>query len=142
MNTKTWLRIMIVALAFGLGSIGCSSDDDKGTADAGGSNNAGTTGGSGSGAGSGGTGASGTGGSAGSTAGAGSVAEDPSCPPFDGTVGGMTIHLPGCCTPENKCGVISSISMMCITTSMYIDLPANPKACGGGDADGGEADGG
>ncbi|MDD9947485.1 MAG: hypothetical protein OXU20_40975 [Myxococcales bacterium] len=50
------------------------------------------------------------------------------CPNYMGDVMGMPIDLPGCCMPEGVCGVVSSISMMCITSSMYLpDLaPGGP----------------
>ena len=42
------------------------------------------------------------------------------CPPYSGMVMGMAVDLPGCCAPEGKCGVLSSVSMMCITTSTIL----------------------
>jgi hypothetical protein len=62
--------------------------------------------------------------------------EDPSCPAYVGmAMGGNPLELPGCCTPEGVCGVISSISNTCITQSMFLsDLqPGGP--CDGSDAD-------
>ena len=70
---------------------------------------------------------------------AASAQEDPNCPPYEGDVMGMAINLPGCCAEGNVCGVISSISMSCITSSMFLaDLAPGP-ACGddAGDADAG-----
>lgn len=62
---------------------------------------------------------------------------DPSCPAYEGMAMGMDINLEGCCTADNVCGVISSISMLCITQSMFLpDLQPGP-ACGDGDADAG-----
>jgi hypothetical protein len=55
---------------------------------------------------------------------------DDSCPPYEATVQGTSVNLPGCCTPEGKCGVISSLTMMCITSSPLLpDLPADPAPC-------------
>jgi hypothetical protein len=64
-------------------------------------------------------------------------AADPSCPSV--SVMGF-LELPGCCTDQGVCGVISTISNTCITESMFIDLPENPQPCGAEDA--GTEDGG
>lgn len=67
---------------------------------------------------------------------------DPSCPAYVGMgMGGNGLELPGCCTPEGVCGVISSISNTCITQSAILtDLqPGGPcdGSGGGDDADAG-----
>jgi hypothetical protein len=67
---------------------------------------------------------------------------DPRCPDYEyapettqaaggdsGAAPGMTTTLPGCCTPTNQCGVISSMRPLCITQSLIIDLPETPRAC-------------
>ncbi len=62
---------------------------------------------------------------------------DTRCPDYAGggfgaDAGGTGTSLPGCCTPDNKCGVISSMRPLCITTSQLIELPATPQACDAG----------
>lgn len=38
-------------------------------------------------------------------------------------------ELPGCCTENGVCGVISPLSQTCITESVYITLPQTPVPC-------------
>ncbi|MDH5673109.1 MAG: hypothetical protein OEZ06_13220 [Myxococcales bacterium] len=68
---------------------------------------------------------------------------DPNCPGYeapafsgfgmgaaDNDAGAETMTLPGCCTAEGVCGVISSFTQQCITSSMiYTDITAGPP-CG------------
>lgn len=55
---------------------------------------------------------------------------DDRCPPYQGMVMGTPVNLPGCCMPEGVCGVVSSLSQMCITSSPLLpDLPADPAPC-------------
>jgi hypothetical protein len=63
---------------------------------------------------------------------------DTSCP----DVAFMGRTLPGCCAPSHLCGIVSSISNSCITTSRFIDLPENPMSCDTGDPGTGEGDAG
>jgi hypothetical protein len=42
---------------------------------------------------------------------------------------GMMIDLPGCCSTESRCGVISSLSGACITTSTFLPDLAPGEAC-------------
>jgi hypothetical protein len=55
--------------------------------------------------------------------------EDPSCPRYEGEVMGMMIDLPGCCSSTSQCGVISSLSGACITSSMFLPDLAPGDAC-------------
>lgn len=48
---------------------------------------------------------------------------------FGTDAGGAGTVYEGCCTPDNECGVISSIRPLCITTSQYLTLPETPQAC-------------
>lgn len=66
---------------------------------------------------------------------------DPRCPDY---VGGT--ELPGCCTADNKCGFVSSISFSCITESLLLqdlaamagrDCDAPPETDAGTEDDGG-----
>lgn len=50
---------------------------------------------------------------------------DSRCPNLDY----MGTPLEGCCTAENKCGIISTLRNMCVTESMIVTLPANPPNC-------------
>jgi hypothetical protein len=69
--------------------------------------------------------------------------EDPSCPDYSGMAMGMAVELPGCCTADGVCGVISSLSMRCITSSMFLaDLMAGPACDAAGDDAGMDSDGG
>ncbi|MDD9947467.1 MAG: hypothetical protein OXU20_40885 [Myxococcales bacterium] len=69
--------------------------------------------------------------------------EDPSCPHYVGEAQGMPIDLPGCCTAEGRCGVISSVNDACITESRFLsDLAPGPDCDATGDRDAGMADGG
>lgn len=57
---------------------------------------------------------------------------DPRCPDYNGPssgLGGQNVTRQGCCTPDNECGVISSLSNTCITSSPYLMLPEDPQAC-------------
>lgn len=51
---------------------------------------------------------------------------DPRCP----TVDFMGNPLEGCCTADNKCGIISALrGNSCVTESMIVPLPEVPQAC-------------
>lgn len=39
--------------------------------------------------------------------------------------------LPGCCTADNLCGIVSRISNTCVTESRFVELPATPQRCDG-----------
>jgi hypothetical protein len=57
---------------------------------------------------------------------------DPRCPDYDGPSsgqGGQNVMRQGCCTPDNQCGVISSLSNTCITSSPFLMLPEDPQSC-------------
>jgi hypothetical protein len=62
-----------------------------------------------------------------SDTGAGRAGSSGSAGAAGGNAGGTV--LKGCCNPENKCGIISSLRPLCVTKSTLIDLPATPKAC-------------
>jgi hypothetical protein len=44
---------------------------------------------------------------------------------------GSSTTLKGCCTPDNKCGVISTNRNLCVTKSRSASLPETPKSCDG-----------
>jgi hypothetical protein len=51
---------------------------------------------------------------------------DPRCPDVDF----MGMPLEGCCTADNKCGIISALrGNSCITESQFVPLPDMPQAC-------------
>ena len=60
--------------------------------------------------------------------GAAAAAAGGACPNYQGQVSGMAVDLPGCCMPERVCGVVSSLTDMCITSSRLLpDLaPGGP----------------
>ena len=63
---------------------------------------------------------------------------DANCPGYTGMAMGMPITLPGCCTSAGVCGAISTISMTCITSSMFLtDLAPGGPCDGSSDADAG-----
>jgi hypothetical protein len=60
---------------------------------------------------------------------AGPAQEDPSCPGYTGMAMGTQVDLPGCCA-AGVCGAISTISMTCITSSMFLPDLAPGGPCG------------
>jgi hypothetical protein len=67
----------------------------------------------------------GTGPRAGSTGSAGSASSDGGQRSSDAGTG----TVKGCCNPDNKCGIVSTMRPLCVTKSSLIDLPATPPAC-------------
>ena len=68
---------------------------------------------------------------------AGPAVEDPSCPGYQGMLMTMAIDLPGCCSPDGKCGAISTLTMTCITTSPILTDLMPGDDCGDDSEDGG-----